>query len=343
MAIEVSDTVTLACTLSIPDGKASLPAVILIAGSGPSTRECNVFGFELCRETAHHLFAQGIASLRCDKRGFGLSTGSPRPEDTDTADFAEDVLAQVAYLEKRAEIDTARIGLHGLSEGATVAAMVDARSDAVEFVILASAPALPPRQIPHEQLADYLRRVGKNEDEIVARVALWDRIYDAIERNEPIEELREELRREVLADAENESADWRERTGDLEAHADRMVARNLGISMSKWGRFLIAYDPREDLMRMDSRVLALHGSKDVQVRAGPNARALEAAFQEAGKTNYEIRILENANHIFQEAVTGEVEEYSELPGEFIPGYLEAITAWVLDEPSSRGAGLSGSS
>ena len=331
VAIEVNDTVTLACTLSIPDREEQVPAVILIPGSGPSTRECDVFGFRLCREMARHLLAEGIASLRCDKRGFGLSTGSPRPQEIDTSDFATDVLAQVAYLEARAEIDPRRLGLHGSSEGAMVAAMVDARSDDVGFVILAAAPTLPPREIPHRQLADYLRRQGKDEDEIAARIELWDRIYDAIEQDGSIWELREELRRELLADAEREPAAGREPGGDVEEQVDRIVERNFATAMSKWGRFLIAYDPREDLMRMDSRVLALFGSKDVQIRAAPNARALEAAFEEAGKTNYEIRILEDANHIFQQAATGEVEEYSELPGEFIPGYLEAITAWVLDE------------
>jgi pimeloyl-ACP methyl ester carboxylesterase len=340
VAIEVNDTVTLACTLSIPDGAAPWPAVILISGSGPATRECDAAGFRLCRETAHHLAAQGIAALRCDKRGFGLSTGSPRPQDVTTSDFADDALAQLAYLETRAEIDRGRVGLHGSSEGAMVAAMVDARSDDVEFVILAAAPALHPRQIPHRQLADYLRRQGKDEDEITARIELWDRIYDAIEQGELVWELRKELRRELLADAERAPAAWREQVGDVEDYVDRMVDRNLDISISKWGRFLISYDPREDLMQTDSRALALYGSKDVQIRAEPNARALEAAFQEAGKTNYEIRILENANHLFQEAVTGEVEEYSELPREFIPGYLEAITAWVLDEPSSGAADLS---
>ena len=88
-------------------------------------------------------------------------------------------------------------------------------------------------------------------------------------------------------------------------------------AMSKWGRFLLAYDPREDLMRMHSRVLALYGSKDRQVHAEPNAGVLRAIF-----------------HIFQKAVTGGVGEYSRLPREFVPGYLEAITAIIGPDEST---------
>ena len=313
VAIEVKDEVTLACTLSIPDAEAPLPAVILIPGSGPHTRDADVFGFKLFRETAHHLSDQGIASLRCDKRGFGRSTGGPRPGENTTADFADDVLALVAYLQTRPEIDPRKVGLLGMSEGATVATMVDARSDGVEFVILVAAPVLPPRQVAHGQVVPGLKRQGRTQDEIAARIELWDRIYDAIEADEPVWELRQELRRELLADAEHAPAEWRQRIGDVEGHVDRIVSREFNIAMSKWGRFVLAYDPREDLLQMDSRVLVLYGSKDVQVHAEPNAGVLEAAFQEAGKTNYEIRIVEDANHIFQKAVTGTVAEYSELP------------------------------
>ena len=45
VVIEVNDEVTLACTLLIPDSEAPLPAVILIPGGGPHTRDVDVFGF----------------------------------------------------------------------------------------------------------------------------------------------------------------------------------------------------------------------------------------------------------------------------------------------------------
>jgi hypothetical protein len=72
-----------------------------------------------------------------------------------------------------------------MSEGATVASMVDARSDNVEFVILVAAPTLRPRQVIDGQVVVGLKRQGKNRDETAARIELWDRIYDAIERGEP--------------------------------------------------------------------------------------------------------------------------------------------------------------
>jgi len=100
--------------------------------------------------------------------------------------------------------------------------------------------------------------------------------------------------------------------------------------MSKWGRFLLAYDPLSDLLKMDSRVLAIYGGKDTHVLADPNVVVLEEAFRKAGKENLEIRVFPDANHFFQKAVTGAVAEYAELPKEFVPGYLEGMTDWVLD-------------
>jgi hypothetical protein len=60
-----------------------------------------------------------------------------------------------------------------------------------------------------------------------------------------------------------------------------------------------------------------------------NAPALEAALQAGGNPDYQIVIFPNANHLFQEADTGTVEEYGTLPQEFTPDFLPAITEWLL--------------
>ena len=139
VSVEVNDEVTLAGTLSIPDGDGPFPAVILISGSGWQTRDSDLWGFKVYRKTAHHLASHGIAVLRCDDRGVGESTGNPSGNANTTLDFADDVLAQVAYLKSRGEVDAGRIGLLGQSEGAIVASMVDARSDDIEFTILVAS------------------------------------------------------------------------------------------------------------------------------------------------------------------------------------------------------------
>jgi pimeloyl-ACP methyl ester carboxylesterase len=328
VSIEVNERVTLAGTLSIPDGSGPFPAVILISGSGLQTRDSNLWGFKLYKTTAHHLSSRGVAVLRCDDRGFGGSTGNPGATANTTLDFADDVLAQVEYLKRRPEVDVDRIGLLGQSEGAIVASMVDARSDDIEFVILLAGPAVPVRRTLDDQLAANMRLAGRDEEAIAARLELWQRIWNALERDEDTTELREELHRTLRADFALKSPAERERHGSAEAYADRIVKKEFGMMGSKWGRFLVTYDPQQDLSKMNSRVLALYGGKDVQVAAEINAPALGETFREAGKENYDIRILQEANHLFQQAETGAVSEYAELPREFVPGFLEAIEAWV---------------
>ena len=57
-------------------------------------------------------------------------------------DLAADALAAVGFLRARAEVDPARIGLLGHSEGGLLAVMAAARSKDVGFIILVSGPAV---------------------------------------------------------------------------------------------------------------------------------------------------------------------------------------------------------
>jgi pimeloyl-ACP methyl ester carboxylesterase len=326
--VEVNEQVTLAGTLSIPDGDGPFPAVILISGSGWQTRDSDLWGFKVYKKTAEHLSSHGIAVLRCDDRGVGRSTGNPSGNANNTLDFADDALAQVAFLKTRPEVAPGRIGLLGQSEGAIVASMVDARSDDIEFTILVAAPAVPLTEVLSFQLEASLRLKGLDEETVATRVGLWRQAYDAIAEDEPTGTIRQQLKESILGDFEEMSPEQREERGDPERYAEKVLNKDFKMLASKWGRFLLAYDPRSDHEKMDSRVLALYGTKDSQVLADLNAPALEETFGTMEGTDYEIRVLEDANHLFQKAETGAVSEYPELPREFVPGYLETITEWV---------------
>jgi hypothetical protein len=78
--------VTLAGTLTLPPGDGRFPAVVLVSGSGPNTRDETVAGHEVFLVLADDLTRHGIAVLRYDKRGVGKSTGDYTKATT--ADFA---------------------------------------------------------------------------------------------------------------------------------------------------------------------------------------------------------------------------------------------------------------
>jgi uncharacterized protein len=131
----------LAGTLTRPPGSGPFPAVVLIGGSSAQDRDDTVDGYRPFRELADALTGAGFAVLRTDDRGVGGSGGSYAASSYD--DLTSDVLAEVSYLATRLDVDPARIGLLGHSEGGYLAPLAVSRSqDMVAFVVLLAAPAV---------------------------------------------------------------------------------------------------------------------------------------------------------------------------------------------------------
>lgn len=141
-------------TLTIPrDAKGPVPAIVTITGSGQEDRDEYiplVPNYRPFRQLADTLGRRGIAVLRLDDRGIN---GSGGPVATATsADFADDIRAGVAFLRTRPEIDGARIGLAGHSEGGAIAPMVAATDAKIAAVVLLAGPAYSGRRIIDFQL-----------------------------------------------------------------------------------------------------------------------------------------------------------------------------------------------
>src|SRR5208337_4610620 len=107
--------VKLAGTLTRPKGPGPLPAVLLVAGSGPIGRDESVFGHRPFLVLSDYLTRRGLAVLRYDKRRVGKSTGDL--EKATTLDLADDAVAGIEFLKGRSDIDPKRIGAIGHSEG----------------------------------------------------------------------------------------------------------------------------------------------------------------------------------------------------------------------------------
>jgi len=156
--------ITLAGTLTLPPGKSSLPAVLLITGSGPQDRNETIYGHYPFMVLADYLTRQGIAVLRVDDRGVGESTGDFSLATSE--DFASDVLAGIEYLKTRKEINPEQIGLIGHSEGGLIAPMVAIKSPDVAFIILMAGTGLTGEEILYLQGALISRAMGVSEEDI---------------------------------------------------------------------------------------------------------------------------------------------------------------------------------
>ena len=111
----VAAAVTLAGTLTRPEGAGPFPAAVLITGSGPQDRDQTLLGHKSFAVIADHLTRHGVAVLRYDDRGVGKSTGDFTAATS--ADFATDANAAVRFLLTRPEIRRDAIGFIGHSEG----------------------------------------------------------------------------------------------------------------------------------------------------------------------------------------------------------------------------------
>lgn len=108
-----------------------VPAVLLIAGSGPTDRNGNspleAGPVDTLKTLADWLSADGVASLRYDKLGSGKTGLGPYAKDPDAiglAPFEQESAAALRFLAAEPGVDDARLGVIGHSEGALFALLL---------------------------------------------------------------------------------------------------------------------------------------------------------------------------------------------------------------------------
>jgi len=125
-------------TLTVPILKGTFPVALIIAGSGPTDRNGNNAQMKnnSLQMLAHELAAQGIASLRYDKRGIGMSASAMIPEEQlRFENYVEDAKDWATQL--KADPRFNRLIIVGHSEGSLIGMLASEKADA--FVSLAGA------------------------------------------------------------------------------------------------------------------------------------------------------------------------------------------------------------
>lgn len=321
-----NDDVTLAGTLTLPPTDGPHPVVVLVSGSGPQDRDESLGGgiaIKPFRLLADGLTRAGVAVLRYDDRGVGESTGNFSAALVQ--DFASDAEAAISYLLTREDIDPDQIGLLGHSEGGLVAAMLGASSEDLDFIISLAGPGVNGRDVLLLQNELLLRAEGATQEQIDAQVGFVEALMEVLDDPEAIEELTYEF---ALEQAALLSEEERASVGDVEQYARAAAQQTAQQYSAGWFSSFINYDPSPDWAQTTIPVLAIFGGKDVQVDAEQNGPAIEAALEEAGNENYEVVVLPDANHLFQQAETGGLSEYGTLPAEFTPELLPTLIEWL---------------
>jgi pimeloyl-ACP methyl ester carboxylesterase len=305
--------VTLAGTLTIPEGRGPFPAVILISGSGPQDRNESLFGHKPFAVLADHLSRNGIAVLRYDDRGVGASTGNHARATS--AEFAVDANTAFRFLLGRREIKQNAIGFVGHSEGGMIGPLAAANNDRVAFLVLLAGPGTSIEQLLLSQRRLVALSQGASNELLDKSEPIIRDILHAV-RVAPDSQSAMDSIRVALPAARLQAF------GASESQRDAIA----GAFTSTWMRYFIKYEPAPFLSRLHVPVLALNGSKDLQVPPAENLAAIRVAL--ASNRDVTIRELPGLNHLFQTAETGSVAEYERIPETFAPSALDLITGWI---------------
>jgi pimeloyl-ACP methyl ester carboxylesterase len=248
-----SGSVRLAGTYTTPARPGPFSAAVLLSGSGPLDRDGNHKRIRLnvSRDLASELAAAGWASLRYDKRGVGASGGDYL--STGFYDELADAEAARDWLLARADV-TSVIAI-GHSGGAMQSVELAGREPAIAGAILLATSA----KTGEETLRWQARQMG--EHLLPGPVRALMRLFGT----------------DVLRQQDKSIARLKATTTDV-------TRMNLAKVNAKWMREFMAYDPLPAMEAASAPLLAITGSKDVQVdpadlalvsATAPHAQVLE--------------------------------------------------------------------
>lgn len=316
-----NDAIELSGTFTRPAEKGLFPAVILVSGSGPNNRNEEILGHKPFLVIADYLTKKGIAVLRYDDRGVGKSNGD---HDIATSeDFKNDAIAAVEYLLTRNDVDPNKIGVIGHSEGGLIATMLAAEEGAVvDFIISLAGTAVPGDSILLMQQGLILEQNGVTETVRTKLRNIERGAYNIIKNNSDGSSLSQKL----SVYYGNAYPNYPRILMGSMATKQEFVEAKVSVIDNPWMRYFIRYNPKDVMENIDCAVLALNGSKDLQVPPKENL----AVFTKSNTNgNITVKELQGLNHLFQTSSTGNPAEYGVLEETFSPKALKIMSDWIL--------------
>lgn len=308
----VEDSLRLGGKLVLPQGTGRFPAVIFVTGSDPDTRDAWLY-------EASALAERGIASLLYDKRGVGES-GDASHDLASWDDLAADVEGGIALLRSRPEIDTARIGLIGQSQGTWIIAKVAARDPAVRFLVNISGSGISAAEQETYRTGALMRRAGFSADAI-ARAQAFQRAKFAVARTGLGWESLDSTMKQLRAD----SVRW------FPGYGTGAAASRLG-TLRLYGVLQFNYHPARDLRQIRVPTLVIMGEHDVVFPPALVIEKMKQYLAEAGNAGVTARIIPSATHGLAEVQTYQGRAFRRaISREF----LATLTDWIARTAGSR--------
>jgi uncharacterized protein len=231
----------LAATLTIPEGSnEKYPLVVMVHGSGPTDRDSNAKGMpmNIFKELSEVVATEGFASIRFDKRGVGASKGNYY--ETGVQDLIDDTQAVLEFAKKHPNIDRENVILLGHSEGSILVPFVNEKVP-VDGIILLEGTAEP-----LAETMTWQREAIMNDVKSVKGFQGW--LLRLLKVDKKITKMHDDLIKALLA-------------------SDEPVIKYKGKKINaKWNREHVHFDVSQPLQKVTCPVLAITGTKDVNVK-----------------------------------------------------------------------------
>jgi dipeptidyl aminopeptidase/acylaminoacyl peptidase len=289
--------VTLAGTLVSPFAAGKHPAVLFLHGSGPEGRWANGY-------LARKFSAAGIVALIYDKRGVGKSTGDWRTVGFEA--LADDAAAGIRFLRAQPDVDPARVGIYGHSQGATLAPLVAQRAGDLAFVIASAAGGIDPAEVETYSVENSVGMAALAPAEQADARSYIRALIDAAYRGKDRAPL------DAMA-ARFKARDW---------YFDPPPADNSYWAIS---RQIAAFNPTQSWRWVHAPVLLVYGAHDERVPPRESIDAIHAALKAGGDENVTVRTYADADHTFT------IVDPPRKGGwpKHEPDYADMLTDWIL--------------
>ena len=298
------ENVMLVGTLLLPkiEGSKRMPGVLIVGGAGPTTRDGVVFGqtaHTQYRELAESLAARGYAVLRYDKRCAGASGCK---QHSLFEEYVSDGEAALKFLQKRPEVDPARVVVFGHGEGGFIATVLVRPEQKLVGIVLASAPGRTLGKLIRDHIKKSFTETGKSQAEINAYLARLKRIEDLLLAG----------RIETLADKPDPS--------------DVVLARL--IEQPEFSVSMLINDPLQAIKAVHVPLLILQGEKDVQMNV-KDAEYLEEELQRANHPDFTVKVLPDVDYLLQTCKgSATIKALSEPSRPIDPAVFSTLTEWL---------------
>jgi pimeloyl-ACP methyl ester carboxylesterase len=293
---------TLSASGSLPG-----PAALLISGSGPVDRNSNAkrLPINVMGRIATNLAANGITSLRYDKRGVGQSDGDYPSTGFD--DNISDARAALAALRARPEVDADQVVIIGHSEGALIASALAADEQLAGVALLAGAAT-----------------TGKD-------VLRWQAQQVAPTLPKPVKLLMKLLRQDLVRTQTK-------RLDRIESSTDDVIRIQFVKLNAKWFREFMSFDPVAALRHAATPVLAITGTKDIQVNP-----ADLALMEHAVPTSFTGHLVDDVTHLLRtEPGTASVRTYKKQTRQPLDERItELVADWVTNQTRNKNGARDG--